>query len=198
MSRRGSFAALVVSAVLVVGSIAVLVGGVALGAWRPAGPPPPTATPRPGVVPGTVEYGEFLDDVRAGRVSDVFRDGDVLQVNAEDRPYTVQLPQGDPDVFDDMEAAAAAGGVQVPGYSTAGGPDETPEVLSYPDFLGQVREGRVYDVLHEGDRLMVSAVDGSKEVAVPPGARVLDDLEAEAEAGGVPPPTYTKIGGKPG
>ncbi len=197
MSRRGSVAALALSVVLVAGSIAALVAGVGLGAWHPAGPPPPTATPRPGSGSraDTVEYGEFLNDVRAGRVFDVYRDGDILQVNAEDRLYTVQLPQGDPDVFDDMEAAATAGGVPIPGFTTAAGPNDTPQPMSYPELLEQVRAGKVYDVLHEGDRL---TVDGSKEVVVSPGTHVLDDLEAAADAGGVPPPTYTKIGGKPG
>jgi hypothetical protein len=200
VSRRGSFAALALSVLLVAGSIAALVAGVGLGAWHPAGPPPPTATPKPGsgFGPDTVEYGQFLDDVRAGRVSDVYQDGAILQVNAADRPYTVELPPGDPDVFNDMEAAAAAGGVGIPGFTTAAGPNDIPEPMSYAQLLEQVRAGRVYDVFHEGDRLMVSAVDGSKEVIVSPGTHVLDDLEAAAEAGGVPPPTYTKIGGKPG
>lgn len=194
MSRRGSFAALGLSVALVAGSVVVLVAGVALGAWQPAGPaarPAATANPGPGF--GNVEYGEFLDDVRAGRVFDVYRDGDLLQVNAADGPYTVELPPGDPDVYDDMGEAATAGGVPVPGFSTASDPDDTPEPLSYAGLLEQVREGRVHDVLHDGDRLMVAAVDGTKDVGVPAGVDVLDDLEAAAAAGGVPPPTYTKI-----
>jgi hypothetical protein len=196
MSRRASFAALALSVVLVAGSVVVLVAGVALGAWQPAGPVArPAGRTNPGSGSGTVEYGEFLDDVRAGRVFDVYRDGDTLQVNAADRPYTVQLPPGDPDVYDDMGEAATAGGVPIPGYLTAGGPGDPPEPLSYPELLELVRAGRVYDVFHEGDRLMVTAVDGSKDVAVPPGVDVLDDLEAAASAGGVPPPAYTKVPG---
>jgi hypothetical protein len=65
--------------------------------------------------------------------------------------------------------------------------------LSYADLLDQAREGRIYNVIHEGDRLMVDAVDGTKDVTVPADADVLDDLEAAASAGGVPPPTYTKV-----
>jgi hypothetical protein len=194
MSRRASFAALALSVALVAGSVVALVAGVALGAWQPAGPVARTSAPaNPGVVSGTVEYGEFLDDVRAGRVVDVFRDGDILQVSAVDRPYTVQLPPGDPDVFDDMGEAAAAGGVPIPGFTTAAGPDDSPEPLSYAELLDQVREGRIYNVVHDGDRLMVDAVDGTKDITVPPDVDVLDDLEAAAAAGGVPPPAYTKV-----
>ena len=194
MSRRASFAALALSVALVAGSIVALVAGVALGAWQPAGPVArPSAPANPGPVSGTVEYGEFLDDVRAGRVFDVYREGDTLQVNAADRPYTVQLPPGDPDVYDDMDAAATAGGVPIPGFTTAGGPDDPPEPLSYAELLQQVQAGRIYDVFHEGDRLMVTAVDGAKDVPVPADADVLDDLEAAAAAGGVPPPAYTKV-----
>jgi hypothetical protein len=199
MSRRASFAALALSVALIAGSIVALVAGVALGGWQPAGPVARTSAPGiPGGGSGTVEYGEFLDDVRAGRVADVTREGDVLQVNTVDQPYTVQLPPGDPNVYEDMEAAANAGGVPIPGFISAGGPDSPSEPLTYTEFLEQVQDGRIYDVFHEGDRLMVSAVDGSKTVTVPTGAHVLDDVEAAASAGGVPPPTYTKIGGKPG
>jgi hypothetical protein len=194
MSRRASFAALAVSIALVAGSVVALVAGVAMGAWKPAGPVArPSAPANPGVVTGTVEYGEFLDDVRAGRVFDVYREGDILQVNAVDRPYTVQLPPGDPDVFDDMGDAAAAGGVPTPGFTTATGPDDSPEPLSYEELLDQVREGRIYNVVHDGDRLMVDAVDGTKDITVPAGADVLDDLEAAAAEGGVSPPAYTKV-----
>jgi hypothetical protein len=194
MSRRASFAALAVSVALVAGSVVALVAGVAMGAWQPAGPVARTSAPgNPGAVSGGVEYGEFLDDVRAGRVFDVYREGNTLQVNAVDRPYTVQLPPGDPDVYDDMEAAATAGGVPIPGFVTAGGPEDPPELLSYAELLELARAGRVYDVFHEGDRLMVTAVDGAKEVIVPPDADVLNDLEAAASAGGVPPPAYTKV-----
>lgn len=199
MSRRASFAALALSVALVAGSVVALVAGVALGAWQPAGPVArPSSPANPGAGSGTVEYGEFLDDVRAGRVNDVGREGDTLQVNAMDGPYTVRLPPGDPDVYEDMEAAATAGGVPIPNFSSAGGPNDPAELLSYTELLEQVQDGRIYDVFHEGDRLMVTAVDGGKDVTVPEGADVLDDLEAAAEAGGVPPPTYTKIGGKPG
>jgi hypothetical protein len=198
VSRRASFAALALSVALVAGSVVALVVGVALGAWQPAGPVArPSAPTNPGAGSGTVEYGEFLDDVRAGRVYDVSRDGDILQVNAADRPYTVQLPPGDPDVYDDMDAAATAGGVPIPGFTSAGGPGDPPEPLTYAELLGQVRAGRIYNVFHEGDQLMVDAVDGGKAVTVPEGADVLDDLEEAARAGGVPSPTYTKIGGKP-
>jgi len=194
MSRRASFAALAVSIALVAGSVVALVAGVATGAWKPAGPVArPSAPANPGVVTGTVEYGEFLDDVRAGRVLDVYRDGNILQVNAMDQPYTVQLPPGDPAVYDDMEAAATAGGVPVPGFTTAGGPGVPAEPLTYAELLEQVKAGRIYDVFHDGDRLMVNAVDGEKEVTVPPDADVLNDMEAAAEAGGVPPPAYTKV-----
>jgi len=194
MSRRASFAALALSVALVAGSVVALVVGVAVGAWQPAGPVARPSTPAiPGAGSGSVEYGEFLDDVRAGRVFDVYREGDILQVNTEDRPYTVQLPPGDPDVYDDMEAAATAGGVPIPGFSTAGGPDDPPEPLTYAELLRQVRAGRIYDVFHDGDRLMVTAVDGGKAVTVPEGADVLDDLEAAARAGGVSPPAYTKV-----
>lgn len=194
MSRRASFAALALSVALVAGSVVALVAGVALGAWQPAGPVArPSSPANPGAGSGTVEYGEFLDDVRAGRVFDVYRDGNTLQVNAVDRPYTVQLPPGDPDVYDDMDAAATAGGVPIPGFVTAGGPDVPREPLSYAELLDQVRAGRIYDVFHEGDLLRVTAVDGDKDVTVPSDADVLDDLEAAAAAGGVPPPAYTKV-----
>jgi hypothetical protein len=195
MSRRASFAALALSVALVAGSVVALVAGVAMGAWKPAGPVARPSTPANpgGVVSGAVEYGEFLDDVRAGRVADVYRDGDILQVNAEAGPYAVQLPPGDPDVYEDMEAAASAGGVPVPGFTTAGGPDEPREPVTYAELLELTRAGRVYDVFHEGDRLMVTAVDGPKDVSVPPDVDVLNDLEAAAAAGGVPPPAYTKI-----
>jgi hypothetical protein len=194
MSRRASFAALALSVALVAGSVVALVAGVALGAWQPAGPVARTSAPGiPGGGPATVEYGEFLDDVRAGRVSDVSREGDIIQVNAVDRSYIVQLPPGDPDVYDDMEAAATAGGVPIPGFISTSGPDDPAETLSYAELLDQVRDGRIYDVFHEGDRLMVTAVDGAKEVTVPPDADVLNDLEAAATAGGVPPPAYTKV-----
>jgi hypothetical protein len=194
VSRRGSFAALALSVALVAGSVVILVAGVALGAWQPAGPVArPTGTATPGAGSGTVEYGGFLDDVREGRVFDVYREDDILQVNAADRPYTVQLPPGDPDVYDDMGEAATAGGVPIPGYSTAAGPDDSPEPLSYAVLLEQVRAGRIHNVFHEGDRLMVDAVDGGKDVTVPDGVDVLDDLEAAAAAGGVSPPAYTKV-----
>jgi hypothetical protein len=193
MSRRASFAALALSVALIAGSVVALVAGVALGAWQPAGPVSrPSAPANPGGGPATVEYGEFLDDVRAGRVSDVYREGNILQVNSVDRPYTVQLPPGDPDVYGDMEAAATAGGVPIPGFTD---PNDPPEPLSYAELLEQVRAGKIYDVFHEGDRLMVTAVDGAKEVTVPAGADVLNDLEAAAAAGGVPPPAYTKVPG---
>jgi hypothetical protein len=196
MSRRTSFAALALSVALVGGSVVALVAGVALGAWQPAGPVArPSGPANPGAGPGTVEYGEFLDDVRAGRVSSVSREGDIIQVDAVDRSYAVQLPPGDPDVYTDMEAAATAGGVPIPGFTSSGGPNDPPEPLSYPELLDQVQAGRIYNVFHEGDRLMVDAVDGGKDVTVPEGADVLDDLEAAAQAGGVPAPTYTKIGG---
>lgn len=194
MSRRGSFAALAVSVALVVGAVLALVGGVAVGAWQPAGPV--QATPIPGGgIPGAVEYGEFLDDVRAGTVHDAFQDGDILQVNATRGSYEVQLPPGDPDVFGDMEAAAAAGGVPMPGFGSTTGPEETPEPLSYDEFLDQVGSGRIYGVVHTGDRLEVEAVDGIKIVIVPAGADVLDDIEAAADGGEVTAPPYTKVPG---
>lgn len=197
MSRRASFAALALCVALIAGSAVALVAGVAMGAWQPAGPVARPAAPgnpgNPGPGSGGVEYGEFLDDVRVGRVFDVYREGDTLQVNAADGPYTVQLPPGDPDVYDDMEAAASAGGVPTPGFTTAGGPGEPAEPVSYAELLELARDGRLYDVFHEGDRLMVTAVDGTKDVAVPAGVDVLDDLEAAAADGGVPPPAYTKV-----
>ena len=198
MSRRGSIAALALSVALVAGAVLALVGGVAVGAWQPAGPVRATPTPGSGGDTGTVEYGRFLDDVRAGRVMDAFQDGDLLHVNSGIGGYTVQLPPGDPDVYGDMEAAADAGGVPTPGFSSAAGPDETPQPLSYADFLDQVGSGRIYEVFQTGDRLDVNAVDGRKDVAVPAGADVLDDIEAAAEEGAVPPPVYTKMPGKPG
>lgn len=199
MSRRGSFAALALSVALVAGVAVVLVAGVALGAWHPAGPVRPAAptSPTGPADPRAIEYGEFLDDVRAGRVFDVFQDIDELQVNAEDGFYTVQLPFGEPDVFGDIQAAAAAGGVPTPAFGANSGPDETAEPLSYEVLLEQVRSGRIHDVFHEGDQLMVNAVDGSKEVVAPAGADVLDDLEAAARRGGVPPPAYTKVPSRP-
>jgi hypothetical protein len=195
MSRSGSTAALALCVALVAGAVIALVGGVALGAWQPAGPSRPT--PTPGNVQDLREYGEFLDDVRAGGVQDAFQNGDRLEVNATAGGYTVQLPPGDPDIFGDMEAAAAAGGVPMPGFGSAAGPDESHSPLSYAAFLEQVGSGRVYDVFHDGDRLTVNAVDGPKDVVVPAGANVLDDIEAAAEAGDVPAPTYTKVPAKP-
>jgi len=199
VSRRGSFAALALSVALLAGAVVVLVGGVALGAWQPAGPVRAVAptSPTGPTNPDAVAYGEFLDDVRAGRVFDVFQDINVLQVNAEDGFYVVQLPFGEPDVFGDIQAAAAAGGVPTPAFGANSGPDETAEPVSYAVLLQQVRAGRIYDVFHEDDQLMVNAVDGSKEVVVPAGANVLDDLEAAARQGGVPAPAYTKVPNRP-
>jgi hypothetical protein len=191
MSRGTSIAALALCVALVAGAAIALVVGVALGAWQPAGPP--RATPNQGGVQGTVEYGAFLDDVRAGNVQDVFQDGDTLKVTTTTGGYTVHLPPGDPDVFGDVEAAAVAGGVQMPGYGSAAGPNETAEPLRYAEFLEQVGAGRIYNVEHMDERLTVAAVDGIKEVAVPEGSDVLADIEAAAAAGDVPPPTYVKL-----
>lgn len=195
MSRGGSRAALALSLALVIGSALALIGGVALGGWQPAGPSrPATPPPRlPGVAPGGVEYGEFLAEVRAGRVYDVFREGDTLQVNGADEPYSVQLPPGDPDVYGDIQAAAESGGVPTPGFSTNAEPNETPELLSYVAFLDQVEAGRVREVYQTGDLLEVNAVDGFKQVTVPAGVDVLDDIEAAAQAAGIPPPFYGKV-----
>lgn len=195
MSRGGSRAALALSLALIIGSALALIGGVAVGAWQPAGPSR-LATPGPGNAPGlgsgTVEYGEFLAEVRAGRVYDVFRDGDILQVNGVDQPYTVQLPPGDPDVFADMLAAADAGGVPMPGFSRNGSPDETPEQISYAALLEMVEAGRVHEVFHTGNLLEVNTVDGMKQVEVPADVDVLDDIEAAAKAAGRAAPYYSK------
>jgi hypothetical protein len=200
MSRRGSLAALGLCLALVIGSAVALVGGVAMGAWQPAGPSR-QATPPPGNVPrsgsGAVAYDEFLAEVRAGRVYDVYRDGDTLQVNGADQPYTVEVPSGDPDVFGDIQSAAESGGVQMPGYGSSTGPNEVPEQLTYAALLELVRSGRVHEVFHSGDMLEVNSVDGLKQVTVPAGADVLDDIEAAAEAAGRPPPYYTKAPDKP-
>jgi hypothetical protein len=199
VSRRASFAALVLAIVLVAGSVAALVGGVALGMWQPAGPSHPTTTAPPGAGSGGQEYGDFLDDVRAGRVLDVFQDGNELQVSTSDGGYTVGLPPGEPDVFSDMQAAAQAGGVPVPAFSSSSGPNTgPPKPMSYPELLEEVTAGRVYDVFHEGDRLMVSTFEGPREVDVPNGVDVLDDLERAAAEGDVAAPSYTKVPGEPG
>ena len=200
MSRRASFAALVLAIALVAGSVAALVGGVALGVWQPAGPSRPTPQQAPpGAGSDGQEYGVFLDDVRAGRVLDVFQEGSELQVSTTDGGYAVALPPGEPDVFGDMQAAAQAGGVPVPGFSSSSGPNTGPALpMSYPDLLEEVTAGRVYDVFHEGDRLMVNTFGGPREVDVPDGADVLDDLERAAAEGDVTAPSYTKVPGKPG
>jgi hypothetical protein len=201
VSRRGSLAALALCLALVVGSAVALVGGVAMGAWQPAGPTRP-ATPPPGNAPGfgsgTLEYDDFLAEVRAGRVYDVYRDGEVLQVNGAEEPYVVQLPPGDPDVFGDMQAAAATGGVTMPGFGTNARPDETPESLTYAALLELVQAGRVHEVFHTGDLVEANTVDGLKHVAIPAGTDVLEDIEAAAQAAGIPPPYYTKAPGQAG
>jgi hypothetical protein len=195
VSRRGSRAALALCLAVVLGSAVALVGGVAMGAWQPAGPTRP-ATPPPGDSPGggsgTLEYDDFLGEVRAGRVYDVYRDGDVLQVNGAEQPYIVQLPPGDPDVFGDMQAAAATGGVTMPGFGTNARPEETPESLTYAALLELVQAGRVHEVFHSGDLLEAKTVNGLKHAAVPAGTDVLGDIEAAAGAAGIPPPYYTK------
>jgi hypothetical protein len=195
MSRRGSRAALALSLALVIGAALALIGGVALGGWQPAGPSR-QATPPPGNVPGfgsgVVAYDEFLAEVRAGRVYDVYRDGDILQVNGAEQPYTVEVPPGDPDVFGDILAAADAGGVPMPGFSRNGGPGDTPEQISYAALLEMVEAGRVHEVFHTGDLLEVNTVDGLKRVAVPAGVDVLDDIEASAKAAGRAAPYYSK------
>jgi hypothetical protein len=200
VSRGGSLAALALSLALVVGSALALVGGMALGAWQPAGPSR-QATPPPGNVPGfgsgAIAYDEFLAEVRAGRVYDVYRDGEILQVNGAEQPYTVEVPAGDPDVFGDMQAAAASGGVTMPGFGTNMGPNEVPEQLTYVALLELVQTGRVHEVFHSGDMLEVNSVDGLKRVPVPAGVDVLADIEAAAEAAGRPPPYYTKAPDKP-
>jgi len=81
---------------------------------------------------------------------------------------------------------------------TGGGPAVEPEqqTLSYPDFLAAVKRGEIYDVTQDGRTLHASGQFTQYEVAIPgTSAHVLDDIEAAARAGGVDPPSFTKLPG---
>jgi hypothetical protein len=193
VSRRGSFIALALSVALVAGSVVALVGGVALGAWQPAGPPRPTPAPTP--FPGSEELTAFLDEVRAGLVVAVVQEGAELSVDGIDRDYVLQLPSESFDIFSAMEAAARDGGVPMPEI-TISGPKATS--LTYPEFLGLVRAGRIVEVFHQGDVVNAYAEDMAYEVRVPAGVvSVLGDIEAAAAEGSVRAPNYQKVAGKP-
>lgn len=196
MSRGQSIAILAICVALVLGPAVALAGGTVLGSWKPAGPQaaPPATTPEP-ELPGSeaTGYGEFLDDVRAGHVLDVFQSGLDLSVSTQDGGYQVRVPDPSVDVIADIESAALESGIPPPAYFNESEPPMEPQPLTYEEMLEQVRTGRVRDVLHQGDRLQVSTNTRVFEVEVPLKKEVLADIEAAAASGGVPAPPYTKV-----
>jgi hypothetical protein len=191
MNRGASFAALGVSAAVILGCALFLFVGIAAGVWQPRGAPPPVPSGAPpgGIPIGGRSYDEFLADVTAGNVVHVSQQGDLVQVDAASGPYTVQAES--PDVYADMTEAAGAGGVEVPGFDT----DQLNSVtVTYGEFLAEIEAGHIHDVTHQG--MDIHGSTQSRDfVTRAPSTRtdVLADVEAAAERGGVPPPYYSKI-----
>ena len=190
VNRQASFAALGVSAALVIGCALFLFAGIAAGVWQPRGAPPPAASGGPpgGIPIGARSYGEFLDDVRKGNVLHVSQQGQLLQVDATDGTYTVEAQSE--DVYADMTTAAEEGGTEVPLFDT----DVVNTVtVSYDAFLAEVEAGHIHDVTHQG-RDIHGSTQSREYVTTAPSAKtdVLSDIEAAAERGGVPPPYYSK------
>jgi hypothetical protein len=82
-------------------------------------PPPFDAD---GLEPRTISYEEFLEEVRAGRISDVTHQGMQLQASGSSGGgYVIDVPSPETDVLGDIENAARAGGVQPPYYQKVPG-----------------------------------------------------------------------------
>jgi hypothetical protein len=191
VNRQASFAALGASAALVLGCALFLFVGIAAGVWQPRGAPPPRASvPPPGGIPiGARSYGEFLEDVRQGRVVHASQQGDLVQVDAVDGPYTVEAPPGE-DVLADMSTAAEEGGVEMPSFDSEGQP---PTTITYEAFLAEVEAGHIVDVTQQGTDIQASSSSRQFVVQAPSAlADVLGDIEAAARRGGVPPPFFSK------
>lgn len=191
MNRQWSFAALGASAALVVGCMLFLVAGIAAGVWEPRGAPPPRASAGPpgGIPIGARSYGDFLEDVRAGKVGHVSQQGQLLQVGTDDAGYTVEAPP-DEDVLADMTSAAESGGVEVPAFDT----DQLSSVsVTYDEFLAEVEAGHIQNVTHQGTDIQATS-ESREYLTTTPSKRtdVLADIEAAAKRGGVPPPYYSK------
>jgi hypothetical protein len=195
VTRSGSFAVLGSSAAIVAGCALIVVIGITTGLWQPRGAPPQTARPVPGfggVQLGARSYGEFLSDVREGRVLQVTQQGQLVQVDSVDGPYTVDAPSG-ADVLADITAASESGGVPAPPFA---GEEVGPRTITYDEFLAEVKAGRISDVTHEHGELQASGVRGAYIVSVPsPTTDVLGDIENAAREGDVPPPYYSKAPG---
>lgn len=191
MNRVAARAILGAALVAIVLPAVLVAGGIATRAWVPAvAVPPPTPTR------ADAAYIAFLDEVAAGDVQGVgMAPGTLLVARVDGDQYTVDVSISEQQIFDDVEAAAARGGVAMPHlYSIDdSGNGFGPPQLAWDDLLERVRSGRVFDVFHEGDQLQVSADDGVYQVEVPPDVDdVLAALEAAAATAGVPAPYYSK------
>jgi hypothetical protein len=193
MSRQASFAILGASAALVVCAALFVFVGIAAGVWQPRGAPPsePGASSRPGGMSiGARSYGDFLEDVRAGQVSHVFQQGQLLQVEGTGGSYTVDAPPGE-DVVADVRDAATAGGVPIPAIEGEG---LEPKNVSYEELLQEVKSGRVFELTEQGTQIHASEANQELLATVPSAeTNVLEDVEDAARAGNVAPPVYTKV-----
>ena len=196
MRRSSALGILVACLALVGGTVLLTAGSIAAGVWEPAWSrpsPTPGQVGDPGGLPQRRDYADFLAHVETGRVYNVHQEATTLYVDAEDLSYTVELPAPSPDVFGDMQAAAVAGGVPMPAFSSSSGGEPLPD-RTYGAFLDEIATGRVLDVFHHGSRLDVNTADGSYGVELDdPDADVLGDIEGAADRAGVNPPPYTKI-----
>jgi hypothetical protein len=73
----------------------------------------------------TVPYSQFLGDVEHGRVSEVVQEGTALEASGAIGVYRVTAPTILTDVYADIEAAAAAGGVAAPLFAARPAPDSS-------------------------------------------------------------------------
>lgn len=73
--------------------------------------------------PSTVPYGRFLENVGAGRVTQVIQAGTTLEVSGPDGDYQVVVPTVLTDVFADVSGAADAGGAPEPVFVAQPAPD---------------------------------------------------------------------------
>jgi hypothetical protein len=194
VNRRASVAVLGLAAAVVVGCALFLFVGIAAGVWQPRGAPPVQPTPgsgNGGFPLGARSYGDFLADVQAGNVVHASQQGQLVQVDSVNGPYTVDAPPGE-DVFGDMQAAADNGGVPIPAFDLEG--EVQSKTVTYEQLLTEVRAGHVTDITHQGREVHATGI-GAELVATVPSADtdVLKDIEEAARAGNVAPPFYSKV-----
>ena len=204
MRRSSSMAILAACFVLLAGTVLATAGSIALGAWQPVwdrpDPTPGPVVPGPGPIgpppgggDGEATYEEMLDEVRAGTARTIRHDtvgGVFLYIESDFYGVMVIPPEDGTDIYADIEAAAAEGGVPPPVYYLNGMPNNIAE-RTYTEFLDDIRAGRVHFVTQVGDQLSYETDEGPLGVTDPPEAGVvIQDIRTTAEEAGHIPPGF--------